>query len=75
MAAAAEEPCRELPGGSVHARLLAAALDNDPARRPSLATIRTQVSGWLARSGNSEDGPIASTDVVPETPATQTLRH
>lgn len=71
MAAAALEPCTELPESSVHIRLLRAALDNDPAKRPSLTTIRTQVAGWLARSGHVEDGPIVTTEVIPEILATR----
>ncbi len=60
MAAAQQEPCTELPTESVHARLLAAALDPDPARRPSLEVIRHEVSGWLARTGYTEEGPVAT---------------
>jgi predicted Ser/Thr protein kinase len=66
VAAAALDPCTELPENSVHIRLLRAALDNDPAKRPSLATIRGQVAGWLARTGQAEDGPIVATEVIPE---------
>jgi len=64
VAAAAFDPCTELPEHSVHIRLLRAALDNDPAKRPSLTTIRTQIAGWLARSGHVEDGPIVTTEVI-----------
>jgi predicted Ser/Thr protein kinase len=73
VAAAAFDPCTELPENSVHIRLLRAALDNDPAKRPSLATIRTQISGWLARSGHVEDGPIVTTEVIPEISGTRPI--
>jgi eukaryotic-like serine/threonine-protein kinase len=73
VAAAAFDPCTELPENSVHIRLLRAALDNDPAKRPSLATIRNQVAGWLSRSGHVEDGPIVTTEVIPEISGTRPI--
>jgi hypothetical protein len=75
MAAAQQEPCTELPTGSVHARLLSAALDNDPAKRPTLATIRREISGWLARTGHSEEGPVAATEVIPGGARDRTIRQ
>jgi hypothetical protein len=75
MAAAQQEPCTELPTGSVHARLLSAALDNDPAQRPTLATIRREISGWLARTGHAEEGPVAATEVIQDGPADRTVRQ
>ncbi|WP_020670286.1 serine/threonine-protein kinase [Amycolatopsis nigrescens] len=58
MAAARAEPATKLPQQTAHARLLAASLDNDPRKRPTLNAVRREVEGWLARAGMSPDGPV-----------------
>lgn len=58
LAAAEGRPCVNIPQHSAHAALLTSALDNDPARRPSLATISRELDAWLAREGSSVDGPV-----------------
>lgn len=63
MAAARAEPPTQLPRQSVHGRLLRASLDPQPRNRPTLDAVRREVEGWLARSGQSADGPV--TRVVP----------
>lgn len=66
MAAARAEPVSRLPQRSAHARLLAASLDPEPRRRPTLNAVRREVEGWLSRAGKSADGPV--TRVVPRQP-------
>ncbi|PSL54169.1 serine/threonine protein kinase [Saccharothrix carnea] len=68
MAAAQGEPCVKLPQRSAHARLLTAALDADPAKRPSLAAIRTELSTWLSQAGLSKEGPVTRMIDRPEPP-------
>ncbi|MGH3760953.1 serine/threonine-protein kinase [Actinophytocola sp.] len=58
MAAARSEPLTQLPGRSAHLRLLTASLDADPGRRPTLAAVSREMSAWLARSGQGEEGPV-----------------
>jgi predicted Ser/Thr protein kinase len=59
-AAASGRPATGLPDRSAHAHLLRAALHPDPSRRPSLATVRAELSAWLSRSGQALTGPIAA---------------
>ncbi len=63
MAAARSEPLSRLPRHSAHLRLLAASLDTDPGRRPTLAAVSREMSAWLARAGQAEEGPV--TQIVP----------
>ncbi|GAB3397057.1 protein kinase domain-containing protein [Amycolatopsis echigonensis] len=63
MAAARADPVTHLPQRSVHARILAASLDPEPRRRPTLNSVRREVDGWLSRSGKALDGPV--TQIVP----------
>lgn len=58
MAAAQQLPNTHLPDRSRHLALLAMALDADPARRPTLATVHRELTTWLAGTGHSEDGPV-----------------
>lgn len=60
MAAAQRLPNTHLPERSRHIRLLRAALDADPSRRPTLSTVRRELSGWLAGTGHDEDGPVTA---------------
>ncbi len=71
MAAAQRLPNTHLPDRSVHRNLLLAALDSDPARRPTLTTVQRQLSSWLAGGGHREDGPV--TRLVPKLEATRHL--
>ena len=68
MAAAQGEPNVKLPVRSVHHRLLVSALDADPARRPSLAAIRGELSGWLSNAGVSKEGPVTRMISKPDPP-------
>jgi predicted Ser/Thr protein kinase len=68
MAAAQGEPNVKLPTRSVHHRLLVSALDADPARRPSLAAIRGELSGWLSNAGVSKEGPVTRMISKPDPP-------
>ncbi|TCP56392.1 serine/threonine protein kinase [Tamaricihabitans halophyticus] len=63
MAAANGEPNTYLPANSTHIRLLAAALDADPARRPTLDSVSRQMDQWLVGAGKPKDGPV--TTMVP----------
>lgn len=65
MAAARAETPSQLPGGSAHTRLLGEALDADPARRPTLASVRTVLNGWLAERGYDEVGPVSTVITEP----------
>ena len=58
MAAARSEPLTQLPRRSSHLRLLTASLDTDPGRRPTLAAVTREMSAWLARAGQAEEGPV-----------------
>ena len=58
VAAAKGEPLTHLPQNSAHRRLLTASLDQDPARRPTLAAVARELSDWLAREGHTETGPV-----------------
>jgi eukaryotic-like serine/threonine-protein kinase len=58
MAAARSEPLTQLPQRSAHLRLLTASLDADPGRRPTLAAVTREMSTWLARAGQAEEGPV-----------------
>jgi predicted Ser/Thr protein kinase len=58
MAAAQRLPNTHLPDRSRHLNLLKMALDADPARRPTLATVHRELTAWLAGSGHAEDGPV-----------------
>jgi predicted Ser/Thr protein kinase len=68
MAAAQGEPNVKLPTRSVHHRLLVSALDADPGRRPSLAAIRGELSGWLSKAGVSKEGPVTRMISRPDPP-------
>lgn len=57
-AAASGAPLSHLPPRSAHLALLHAAMDNDPARRPSLYDARHALEDWLRRTGASPDGPV-----------------
>ena len=67
MAAAQRLPNTHLPDRSVHRSLLLAALDADPARRPTLTTVQRQLGDWLSGAGHREDGPV--TVIVPKADA------
>jgi hypothetical protein len=58
MAAARSEPLTQLPQRSAHLRLLTASLEADPGRRPTLAAVTREMSAWLARAGQAEEGPV-----------------
>ncbi|NUT47694.1 MAG: serine/threonine protein kinase [Saccharothrix sp.] len=68
MAAAQGEPCVKLPQHSAHHRLLTNALDADPARRPSLTAIRSELGSWLSQAGLSKEGPVTRMIDRPEPP-------
>jgi predicted Ser/Thr protein kinase len=74
MAAARSEPVSRLPQRTAHARLLAASLDNEPRRRPTLNAVRREVEGWLARSGTSPDGPVTRVFQPQHAPQRRTMR-
>jgi eukaryotic-like serine/threonine-protein kinase len=59
--AANGEPPIRLPERSAHAGLLARALHPEPARRPTLAEVQTDLAGWLARTGRPTHGPVTRT--------------
>jgi len=63
MAAAKAEPLSHLPQRSTHLRLLAASLDKDPSRRPTLAAVQREMTAWIARAGQEAAGPV--TQIVP----------
>lgn len=58
MAAAQRLPNTHLPDRSRHLELLRQALDPDPSRRPTLASIHRELTAWLAHGGHSEEGPV-----------------
>ncbi|WP_248784749.1 serine/threonine-protein kinase [Allokutzneria albata] len=49
-----------LPEKSAHRAMLAAALQPDPSRRPTLGTIEREVGTWLSRGGFKQDGPVTT---------------
>jgi serine/threonine protein kinase len=59
-AAALGRPPTHLPQRSAHLALLGAALDADPARRPSLRVVHQALDEWLRRSGMRPDGSVAA---------------
>ncbi|MPY96873.1 MAG: protein kinase [Actinophytocola sp.] len=63
LAASRAEPSTQLPSGSVHARLLTAALDAEPRNRPTLNAIVEEMNAWLSGVGESREGPV--TRVIP----------
>jgi eukaryotic-like serine/threonine-protein kinase len=63
MAAAKAEPLAKLPRHSAHLRLLTASLDADPSRRPTLESVAREMTSWLSRSGQAQEGPV--TRIVP----------
>ncbi|SEP93072.1 serine/threonine-protein kinase [Lentzea albida] len=71
MAAAQGEPITKLPQNSAHARLLLAAMDPEPGRRPSLAQVRSQLSQFLDQQGMSKEGPVTKMISKPTPPPTR----
>ncbi|SDG79503.1 Serine/threonine protein kinase [Lentzea fradiae] len=71
MAAAQGEPVTKLPQNSAHARLLLAAMDPEPSRRPSLAQVRGQLSQFLDQQGMSKEGPVTKMIGKPGPPPTR----
>ncbi|MPY79972.1 MAG: protein kinase [Actinophytocola sp.] len=63
LAASHAERPTELPTGSVHARLLTAALDAEPRNRPTLNAVVEEMNTWLSGVGESREGPV--TRVIP----------
>lgn len=63
LAASRAEPPAKLPSGSVHARLLTAALDAEPRNRPTLNAVAEEMNAWLSGAGESREGPV--TRVIP----------
>ncbi|HKN98782.1 MAG TPA: serine/threonine-protein kinase [Pseudonocardiaceae bacterium] len=68
MAAAQRLPNTHLPDRSQHLPLLTVALDAEPGRRPTLASVHRELTGWLSRSGHSEEGPVTKASPVRLTP-------
>jgi predicted Ser/Thr protein kinase len=58
--AALGRPPTHLPTRSAHLALLQAAMDADPARRPSLREVQRLLDGWLRAVGAVADGPVTS---------------
>jgi len=58
MAAARAEPLSRLARHSAHARLLAASMDTDPMRRPTLNAVVREMTNWLNRAGAEQHGPV-----------------
>lgn len=58
LAASRAEALTQLPGGSVHARLLGAALDAEPRNRPTLHAVVEEMNAWLSGAGESQEGPV-----------------
>ena len=65
IAASRAEPPSEVPGHSVHVRLLTAALDAQPRNRPTLQAVVRELNGWLETIGESRQGPV--TRMMPRT--------
>ncbi|HET9143071.1 serine/threonine-protein kinase [Actinophytocola sp.] len=77
MAASRAEPLTQLPRASAHQRLLVAALDRDPGRRPTLTAVAREMRNWLGRAGHSEDGPVTTivdADTIARAERTRPLR-
>ncbi|HEY3752888.1 MAG TPA: serine/threonine-protein kinase [Pseudonocardiaceae bacterium] len=68
MAAAQRLPNTHLPDRSRHLNLLTMALDADPARRPTLASVHRELSTWLTGAGHTEEGPVTKVTSVRLTP-------
>jgi predicted Ser/Thr protein kinase len=58
--AALGRPPTHLPSRSAHLALLQAALDAEPARRPSLREVQGRLDGWLRAAGVVADGPVTT---------------
>ncbi|SEQ20103.1 Serine/threonine protein kinase [Lentzea xinjiangensis] len=71
MAAAQGEPITKLPQNSAHARLLLAAMDPEPSRRPTLAQVRGQLAQFLDRAGMAKEGPVTRMISKPTPPPTK----
>ncbi|MCG8924101.1 serine/threonine-protein kinase [Lentzea sp. CC55] len=71
MAAAQGEPITKLPQNSAHARLLLAAMDPEPHRRPTLAQVRGQLAQFLDQQGMSKEGPVTKMITKPGPPPTK----
>ena len=71
MAAAQGEPITKLPQNSHHARLLLAAMDPEPGRRPTLAQVRGELSQYLDQAGMSKEGPVTKFISKPTPPPTK----
>lgn len=71
MAAAQGEPITKLPQNSVHARLLLAAMDPEPGRRPTLGQVRGQLAQYLDQAGMSKEGPVTRIISKPTPPPTK----
>ncbi|WP_253730476.1 serine/threonine-protein kinase [Lentzea flava] len=71
MAAAQGEPITKLPQNSAHARLLLAAMDPEPSRRPTLAQVRGQLAQFLDQAGMSKEGPVTKIISKPAPPPTK----
>ncbi|MGW4211634.1 serine/threonine-protein kinase [Lentzea sp. NPDC004789] len=71
MAAAQGEPITKLPQNSAHARLLLAAMDPEPGRRPTLAQVRGQLAQFLDQQGMSKEGPVTRVISKPAPPRTR----
>ncbi|ANZ36435.1 serine/threonine protein kinase [Lentzea guizhouensis] len=71
MAAAQGEPVTKLPQNSAHARLLLAAMDPEPGRRPTLAQVRGEMAQFLERAGMSKEGPVTKFISKPGPPPTK----
>lgn len=57
-AAASGASLTHLPTHTAHLALLRAALDTEPARRPSLTVVQRALADWLRRTGSHPDGPV-----------------
>ncbi|MGH3612188.1 MAG: serine/threonine-protein kinase [Pseudonocardia sp.] len=57
-AAASGASLTHLPTRTAHLALLRAALDTEPARRPSLTVVQRALDDWLRRTGSHPDGPV-----------------
>jgi eukaryotic-like serine/threonine-protein kinase len=59
-AAAVGGPPTHLPRTSAHRNLLRAALDPDPARRPTLRAVHTALEAWLHPASGRSDGAMTA---------------
>jgi len=71
LAAAQGEACNQLPERSAHRGLLERALHPDPARRPDLPAVQSELDRWLAAIGQQPDGPITERLDRPPSPPAQ----